>query len=136
MKDQLFYMDDSYIDIDNKYINEAGFVSYITKDIREKERITSLCDDILVKNGFEKKWDDILCIWEYHMTASQCHNNKELFHIIVCEAFQGYTNYPGRNWNIHVDNCDMCSVAGISAETVTHFNKLMKIMDIDFKLNI
>ena len=118
------------------YINEAGFVSYITKDIREKERITSLSDDILVNNGFEKKWDDILCIWEYHMTALQYGNNKELFHIIVCEAFQGYTNYPGRNWNIHVDNCDMCSVAGISAETVRHFNKLMSLMDINFKINL
>lgn len=118
------------------YINEAGFVSYITKDIREKERITSLCDDILIKNGFEKKWDNILCIWEYHMTASQYGNNKELFHIIVCEVFQGYTNYPGRNWDIHIDNCDMCGVAGINAETVAHFNKLMRLMDINFKINI
>ena len=67
------------------YINEAGFVSYITKDIREKERITSLCDDILVTNGFEKKWDDILCIWEYHMTASQYGNNKKQCHLInIC----------------------------------------------------
>ena len=124
--------------MDNReqYINEAGFVSYITKDIREKERITSLSDEILVKNGFEKKWDDILCIYEYHLTASQYGNDKELFHIIVCEGFEGYTNYLGRNWNIHVDNCDMCSVAGIATETVAHFNKLMRLMDINYKINI
>lgn len=53
MNDQLFFMDDSYI-------NEAGTAAFLTKDNREIEKNTSITSELLIKNGFKKKYDEIL----------------------------------------------------------------------------
>lgn len=44
------------------------------------------------------------------------------------------SNYIGRGWNVHIDNQDWETIAYVDIETVEHFNKLMELMDIDFRL--
>lgn len=124
MKDQLFYMDDSYI-------NEAGFVAMMTKDIREKEKNTSLDPTILEQNGFKKIVDEITNMISFEKEVKKKHDN---YHFFI--AVRQLSNYPGRHWWVRIDNCDMDSVASLDIETVRHFNKLMRLMDIDFTINI
>lgn len=124
MKDQLFYMDDSYI-------NEAGFVSAITKNVREKEKNTSLDPTILEQNGFKKVVDKFTNIISFEKEVNKKQGN---YHFFI--AIRQLSNYPGRHWWVRIDNCDMDSVASLDIETVRHFNKLMGLMDLDFNINI
>lgn len=125
MNDQLFFMDDSYI-------NEAGAAAFLTKDNREIEKSTSITSELLVKNGFKKEYDGILQedIWDIFVPLKTNPNIR--YHL----EMNNYSNTPNRNWYIHVDN-EVCSSCGsLDLETVSHFNKFMKLMDINFRLEI
>lgn len=45
------------------------------------------------------------------------------------------SNTPGRDWGCHIDNCIHETVAYADIGTVEQFNKLMDLMDIEFKLS-
>ena len=60
MDRQYYFMDDSYLEMEKnteKYINESGVASFLTKDIREMEKKTPLSKDIFLKNGFIEDTD-------------------------------------------------------------------------------
>ena len=125
MNDQLFFMDDSYI-------NEAGTRAFITKDNREIEKNTSITGELLIKNGFKKKYDEILqeYIWDIFVPLKTDPNT--MYHLVI----KNYSNTPNRNWYIHVDN-EVCSSCGsLDIETIYHFNKFIRLLDIDFKIEI
>ena len=125
MNDQLFFMDDSYI-------NEAGTAAFITKDNREIEKNTSITSELLIKNGFKKKYDEILqeYIWDIFVPLKTDPNT--MYHLVI----KNYSNTPNRNWYIHVDN-EVCSSCGsLDIETIYHFNKFIRLLDIDFKIEI
>lgn len=44
------------------------------------------------------------------------------------------SNMIDRNWNVHIDNKNYETIASVDIDTVEHFNMLMKLMDINFKL--
>lgn len=44
------------------------------------------------------------------------------------------SNMINRNWNVHIDNKDWEAIASVDIETVEHFNILMELMDINFRL--
>lgn len=124
MNDQLFFMDDSYM-------NEAGAVAF-TKDNREIEKNTSITGELLTKNGFKKKYDEILqeYIWDIFVPLKT--NPNTMYHLVI----KNYSNTPNRNWYIHVDN-EVCSSCGsLDIETIYHFNKFIRLLDIDFKMEI
>lgn len=89
-----------------------------------------ITEDILLKAGFEeidrvdnvsitfelKKWDiewDIESDWDITMTK--------------------YNRSYGRKWSCDVNN-DESNFAYIDIQTIEHFNKLMEVLDIDFRL--
>ena len=125
MNDQLFFMDDSYI-------NEAGTAAFLTKDNREIEKNTSITGELLIKNGFKKKYDEILqeYIWDIFVPLKT--NPNIMYHLVI----KNYSNTPNRNWYIHIDN-EVCSSCGsLDLETIYHFNKFIRLLDIDFKMEI
>lgn len=124
MNDQLFFMDDSYI-------NEAGAVSF-AKNNSEIEKNTSITGELLIKNGFKKKYDEILQqdIWDIFVPLKT--NSNIMYHLVI----KNYSNTPNRNWYIHIDN-EVCSSCGsLDIETIYHFNKFIRLLDIDFKIEI
>lgn len=124
MNDQLFFMDDSYI-------NEAGAVSF-AKNNSEIEKNTSITSELLIKNGFKKKYDEILQqdIWDIFVPLKT--NSNIMYHLVI----KNYSNTPNRNWYIHIDN-EVCSSCGsLDIETIYHFNKFIRLLDIDFKIEI
>lgn len=44
------------------------------------------------------------------------------------------SNTPGRDWGCHIDNCVHESVAYVDIGTVEQFNKLMDILDIEYRI--
>lgn len=44
------------------------------------------------------------------------------------------SNMINRNWNVHIDNKKYETIASVDIETVEHFNILMGLMDINFRL--
>lgn len=75
MNDQLFFMDDSYI-------NEAGAVSF-AKNNSEIEKNTSITGELLIKNGFKKKYDEILqeYIWDIFVPLKP--NSNIMYHLVM-----------------------------------------------------
>lgn len=47
---------------------------------------------------------------------------------------KNYQIIKGRDWTVHVDNCDRDTVAIVNIQTIEHFNKVMELLDIQFKL--
>jgi hypothetical protein len=39
-----------------------------------------------------------------------------------------YSNTPGRDWNVHVDNQDRQSVAGMDVSRFSHIDNLLKLL--------
>lgn len=44
------------------------------------------------------------------------------------------SNMINRNWNVHIDNKDWETIASVDIKIVEHFNILMGLMDINFRL--
>lgn len=83
-----------------------------------------ITEDILLKAGFDKeKCYSIVCPYRYIKILSD-----------VYVDVSNISNMPMRNWNVKVYNCDGL-FADVDIQTIDHFNRLMDLMDIDFKLN-
>ena len=118
--------------MDDSYINEAGTAAFLTKDNREIEKNTSITSELLIKNGFKKKYDEILQqdIWDISVHLKS--NPNIMYHLKI----NNYSNTPNRNWYIHVDNEVFSSCGSLDIETIYHFNKFIRLLDIDFKMKI
>lgn len=44
------------------------------------------------------------------------------------------SNYYKRNFCVHVDCKDRCTIANVDIQTVEHFNKLMELLDINYAI--
>lgn len=84
-----------------------------------------ITDDILLKAGF---YEDIRgFVKHYHEQ------------VIIIEEINSYELqrfvYKDRNWNLIVHNFDVCSnILEADIQTIVQFNRLMELMDIDFRL--
>ena len=103
----LYYMDDSYL-------NERAYVSAMNQIDTKKEKNTLISDKYIINNGFCKCNDDTTCIMEEEIPNYRCYEksiNNEYFITIS----KGYSNIDHENgWNVHVDNCDRCTIGTIS----------------------
>lgn len=143
MDKQYYFMDDSYLEIEKnneKYINECGVASFLTKEFRELEKKTPLTKDIFIKNGFIEDTDPRLAQLSqytesgeyYELTKEVTGINGSIFYLSV----KPIANYIGRNMCCHVDSSDRCTVGCVDLDNVRRFNKFMKLMDINFRLEI
>lgn len=142
MNKQYYFMDDSYLEIDKneKYINEAGIASFLTKDMREMEKKTPLSKDIFLKNGFIEDNDSLSAqlaqfteSGEYYDLEREVKSyNGSTFYLNV----KPISNYIGREFCCHIDSSDRCTVGCVDLDNVRRFNKFMKLMDINFRLEI
>lgn len=46
-----------------------------------------------------------------------------------------YSNMIGRDWNVHVDNCDFESIGSCCIQNIKQFNDFMKILEIPYELH-
>lgn len=84
-----------------------------------------ITENILLKAGF---YEDIRGYVKHY---GEC--------VIIVEEINRYRLqrfvYKNRNWNLTVHNFNVCSnILEVDIQTVEHFNKLMELMDIDFRL--
>ena len=143
MDKQYYFMDDSYLEMEKnteKYINESGVASFLTKDIREMEKKTPLSKDIFLKNGFiednctiSKQLAQFTESGEYYDLEREVKSyNGSTFYLTV----KPISNYIGREFCCHIDSSDRCTVGCVDLDNVRRFNKFMKLMDINFRLEI
>lgn len=83
-----------------------------------------ITEEILLKAGFTKKMTcSVVCPEYYSIELSNIH--IEVYHI---------SNMPTRSWNVKVFNSEYFYIADNDIQTISHFNKVMELMDIDFRL--
>ena len=94
--------------------------------------------EILLDNGFEVKQEPMVNLTDTHFIGERFYkivqkkgNQEYLFTIDLDNC---YSNSINRDWNLHIDNNDMQSVCGCDIQTIEHFNKVMDLMEIDFRL--
>lgn len=106
--------------------------------IFKKSTKSFITKEILLENGFEAKQEPMVSLADTHFIGErffkrvQKKGNKEYFFTIDLD--NNYSNSIDRDWNLHIDNNDMQSVCGCDIQTTEHFNTLMELMEIDFKL--
>lgn len=89
--------------------------------------ITDITEDILLKAGFNKE---------------KCYSIVGPYHYIkiLSDVYVDVSNFscmPMRDWNVRIydrDDYYMGLFAEANIQTIDHFNKLMELMDIDFRL--
>lgn len=84
---------------------------------------------ILLNNGFTY----------IDKTCNECLGNSWDEYVIDVDSLyaisvKDISNMIDRNWNVHIDNKDWETIASVDIETVEHFNILMGLMDINFRL--
>lgn len=82
----------------------------------------NITDKILLDNQFVLYKDEYFD--EYRI------NIEDKWYIDVKKA----SNYKGRDWTVGIDNCDRDTVAVVDIQTIDQFNKVIEIMEINFKL--
>lgn len=95
----------------NKYITHEDSYNINVKGF--------LCND---KDAYFQNYPDLYVIDVYDANLAYYISIKDI------------SNTVNRNWNVHIDNKDFETIASVDIETVEHFNMLMKLMDINFRL--
>lgn len=90
----------------------------------------NITGEILLENGFKKTYN-LLDDLEYKIRVPMKGNEDYLFTITLDNLC---SNHPKREWNIQIDDARMCSVCVCDIQTTEHFNTLMDLMEIDFRL--
>lgn len=90
----------------------------------------SITEELLLENGFDKI-NFSLTDFEYIKIAPKKDNEDYIFEFKLNKI---YSNSIGRDWFIHIANNDMQSVCACDIQTTEHFNTLMNLMEIDFRL--
>lgn len=92
------------------------------KKITMNKDITSI---ILRRAGFNIK-ENCFTFCPYSYTMKLPNVNIEVVHYIH--------EIPTRSWNVMISELGGLLIADIYIQTIDHFNKLMELMDIDFRL--
>ena len=86
-----------------------------------------ITEELLLKNGFIKNdyLREIVDIKEYEKQIDKC-----------LVSFRDTSNTIGRDWYIHIDNRDCCSVGGCDVQYVNQAQNICTILGVklDFKL--
>ena len=99
-----------------------------------------LSKEILLENGFHEtpnKFFDQVTVSEFGddvKTIFELSVNSERQGTFFLDIRLGLSNFIDRDWYIHIDNDCRESVASADIHTIGHFNMLMELMDIPFKM--
>lgn len=113
-----FYMDDSYLN-NRPYAKPEIYIT----------------DGILIKSGFIRSSTlefDKLMSEECPGYRSYEKSVDGKYFIDVTFGISNIDN--GKNWNVHIDNCDRMSIGSADISTIGQFNDFMKIFNINLKL--
>lgn len=94
------------------------------------EKSTNITDDILIKNGFEKKYFDQLEYFYYTKYVTLKSKPNVMYKLKIEEG----SNTNDREWYMHVDNELSMTCGNLDIQTIYHFNQFLNLLDIDFKL--
>lgn len=94
---------------------------------------TNITSEILLNAG----WGEHPCIncldeglvndCYYIKDVNDNHFHLELNHL---------SNMIGRDWSVHVDNCDYQTIASCDIQTVEQFNAVMELLEIEYRLSL
>lgn len=108
----------------------------ITKELLLEKDWSIYHDDIMMnlsdgkeleKQGIQYKFE------EYILTVfNSDHDENKGFWLLTMRY--DLSNTIDRDWSCHIDNNVHESVACVDIDTVEHFNKLMDLMDIEYRL--
>lgn len=99
-----------------------------------------LSKEVLLENGFSEtpnKFFDQEIVSEFGDDAKiifELSINSESQGTFFLDMQLGMSNSIDRDWHIHIDNDYRESVASADIHTIGHFNMLMELMDIPFKM--
>ena len=117
-----------------EYDNECEFIDYIISEGIKKDKHTNITHDLLRESGFidkttplDKAMAEQYNITDYHNWELRTVDNYKL------NLCNGLTN-NGTEWNLHIDNCDYCTVGSADIDTIWQFNTMMEVLGIKFKL--
>lgn len=111
-----FYMDDSYLDVQNSKDNLIN-------------------DAVLEKAGFvrsNKQFDSYMQDTCPGYRSYKKSTNSGKYFIDITFGISNIDNE--KNWNVHIDNCDRMSIGSADISTIGQFNDFMKVFKIDCKL--
>lgn len=89
----------------------------------------NISKEILKNNNWELRYEKILNedYFGIHIV-----NDSGEFDLTIHEL----SNMIGRDWCVHVDNNVFCTIGSCDIQTVEHFNDFMKVLEIDYKLEV
>lgn len=105
---------------------QKGWLQLIDCEIASKNRSQVMkqlsTDDMITPKALkERGWEfidgeiDLLDLWEKKQDGFWLQLSK-------------YSNTPGRDWNVHVDNQDRQSVAGMDVSLFSHIDNLLELL--------
>lgn len=123
--DDVFYMDDSYL-------NERAYVSAMNQIDIKKEKNTQIIDKYILESGFSKCNDNTIMEEEFPGYRSYEKSIDDNYFVTITK---GISNVDYENgWIVHVDNSDRCTIGSIDITNIYQYNTFMKALGIKDKL--
>ena len=85
--------------------------------------------ELLLNKGFMTSSDELI-LKEIYPDCFSVEKEVDNFFITV----HTLSNYYKRNFCVHIDNKDRCTIANVDIQTTEHFNKLMDLLDINYAI--
>ena len=131
-----------YRQVNEQFDNELSFLEYIQSTKSSVDKKTLISKELLEKSGFEDITHDYESeyhkinegIEDYHMYRIWTDKfDKNPGKVLKLDIDNGLSN-SGRLWNLHIDNCDCCTVGCAELDNVWQFNTLMEVFGSKFRL--
>lgn len=131
-----------YRQYDENFDNEMKLLEYFNSEKVSVDKKTLINKEILEKAGFE----DITNDWEvqyykekegiedyksYRIWTDKVDKNPGK--VLKLDIDNALSN-SGRLWNLHIDNCDCCTVGCAELDNIWQFNILMEVFGSKFRL--
>lgn len=105
-------------------LNETNFIEKCTINCEKYDSSKCITEELLLENNWKQCYSSL-----GNCFTKSIDNNA--YHLEISKI----SNTWGRNWSIHVDNCDFQSIGGCDIQTIKHFNDFMKILEISYELH-
>lgn len=121
----VYYMDDSYLDGRNKMIQKIE---------TDREKTTLITEKHILNCGFTECHDNTEKIMKEEF-PDYCSYEKSVNNEYFIDITKGLSNLDHENgWTVHVDNCDRCTIGSIDIKTIYQYNLFMEALGINDKL--
>lgn len=130
-----------YRKVDEQFDNEMSFLEYITSEVAEEDRHREITIDILKEAGFKDvttpemvKVIEEYGVEDYHKFRCCTDKKDGPKNCLKLDINNGLNNRRDSKWQLHIDNCDCCTIGFADIINVWEFNTLMQVFGSKFRL--